>query len=216
MPASVHHEVVPGGDHQHARQGRVHGAVAGRGHEPAEEHGPGRGAAVQGHDDEPAPRDGGRGPEQAHQDGDGTGGTHRVQTRTAVWGLPHAWLAVFDPEEPVRRLVDGETVAYRRTPVTAAVERAGHAAAVLARHAEDSELLGELAVMIPWLQAFHPASVLELDYGGLTPHVWPDDSAFDLWTLLDALEEGDEATAGLAQERLNRRWGRVGMLAHAN
>ena len=59
---------------------------------------------------------------------------------------------------------------------------------------EDSELLGELAVMIPWLQAFHPASVLELDYGGLTPHVWPDDSAFDLWTLLDALEEGDEAT----------------------
>ena len=86
----------------------------------------------------------------------------------------------------------------------------------LARHAEDSELLGELAVMIPWLQAFHPASVLELDYGGLTPHVWPDDSAFDLWTLLDALEEGDEATAGLAQERLNRRWGRVGMLAHAN
>ena len=34
--------------------------------------------------------------------------------------------------------------------------------------------------------------------------------------LLDALEEGDEATAGLAQERLNRRWGRVGMLAHAN
>ena len=192
------------------------GLTPGADDEPAEEHGPGRGAAVQGHDDEPAPRDGGRGPEQAHQDGDGTGGTHRVQTRTAVWGLPHAWLAVFDPEEPVRRLVDGETVAYRRTPVTAAVERAGHAAAVLARHAEDSELLGELAVMIPWLQAFHPASVLELDYGGLTPHVWPDDSAFDLWTLLDALEEGDEATAGLAQERPNRRWGRVGMLAHAN
>lgn len=159
---------------------------------------------------------GSRGPDQAHQDGDGTSGTHRVQTRTAVWGVPHAWLGVFDPEEPVRRLVDGETTAYRRTPVAAAVERAGHAAAVLARHAPDSELLGELAVMIPWLQAFHPDSVLELDYGGLTPHVWPDDSAFDLWTLIDALDEGDEASAGLAQERLNRRWGRVGMLAHAN
>lgn len=151
----------------------------------------------------------------AHQDADTDGRTHRVQTRTALWGVPHAWLVVFDPEEPVRRLVDGDTTAYRQAPVAAALERAGHAAAVLARQAPEAELLGELAVMLPWLQAFHPDSVLELDYAGLTPHVWPDDSVFDLWTLVDALDEGDEVTAGLAQQRLNRRWGPVGMLAHA-
>nr|WP_255718596.1 hypothetical protein [Micrococcus sp. ACRRV] len=142
-------------------------------------------------------------------------GTHRLQTRTSLWGVPHAWLAAFDPEEPARRLVDGEDVAYRRTPVAEAVERVGHAAAVLAGAAPDAELLGELAVMIPWLQAFHPDAVLELDYGrALTSLVWPDDSVFDLWTLLDALEEGDEVGAGMAQERLNRRWARVGMHAH--
>lgn len=157
----------------------------------------------------------GGGPGGIDRDDDGRGTHHRVQTRTAVWGVPHAWLIGFDPEEPVQRLVDGETAAYRRTPVVAALERCGHAAAVLARHAPDADLLGELAVTIPWLQAFHPDSRLELDYGGLTPHVWPDDSVFDLWTLVDALEEGDETAAGFAQERLNRRWARVGMLAHA-
>lgn len=151
----------------------------------------------------------------AHQDQDADAGTHRLQTRASLWGVPHAWLAAFDPEEPARRLVDGEDVAYRRTPVAEAVERVGHAAAVLAGAAPDAELLGELAVMIPWLQAFHPDAVLELDYGrALTSLVWPDDSVFDLWTLLDALEEGDEVGAGMAQERLNRRWARVGMHAH--
>lgn len=144
---------------------------------------------------------------------DGPSGRHRVQTRTATWGVPHGWLTVFDPEEPVRRLVDGQRTAYRRTPVMAALERAGHAAAVLSRHAPDAELVGELGVMVQWLGAFHPDSWVELDYGGLTRHVWPDDSVFDLWTLIDALEEGDEATAGVAQERLNRRWAAVGMLA---
>ena len=147
------------------------------------------------------------------RDEDGPSGRHRVQTRTATWGVPHGWLAVFDPEEPVRRLVDGERTAYRRAPALAALERAGHAAAALSRHAPDAELIAELTVMVEWLGAFHPDSWVELDYGGLTRHVWPDDSVFDLWTLIDALEEGDEATAGVAQERLNRRWAAVGMLA---
>lgn len=150
--------------------------------------------------------------EDSHVD-DGAADHHRVQTRTATWGVPHGWLTVFDPEEPVQRLVDGERTAYRRAPIVAARERAGHAAAVLARHAPDAELIGELTVMVEWLGAFHPDSWVELDYGGLTRHVWPDDSVFDLWTLIDALEEGDEATAGVAQERLNRRWAAVGMLA---
>ena len=155
-------------------------------------------------------------PDAAGQDPQDEGGApehHRVQTRTATWGVPHGWLTVFDPEEPVKRLVDGERTAYRRAPIVAARERAGHAAAVLARHAPDAELIGELTVMVEWLGAFHPDSWVELDYGGLTRHVWPDDSVFDLWTLIDALEEGDEATAGVAQERLNRRWATVGMLA---
>ena len=151
-------------------------------------------------------------PDEPH----GEGGHHRVQTRTATWGVPHGWLAAFDPEEPVQRLVDGETVACRRARVTVARERCAHAAAVLARHAPESELLGELTVMGEWLGSFHPDSVLELDYGALTSHVWPDDSVYDLWTLLDALEEGDSATGGVAQERLNRRWAAVGMLARAN
>ena len=155
-------------------------------------------------------------PDAAGQDPQDEGGApehHRVQTRTATWGVPHGWLTVFDPEEPVQRLVDSERTAYRRAPIVAARERAGHAAAVLARHAPDAELIGELTVMVEWLGAFHPDSWIELDYGGLTRHVWPDDSVFDLWTLIDALEEGDEATAGVAQERLNRRWATVGMLA---
>ncbi|WP_248194064.1 hypothetical protein [Micrococcus endophyticus] len=147
------------------------------------------------------------------RDEDGPSGRHRVQTRTATWGVPHGWLAVFDPEEPVRRLVDGERTAYRRAPALAALERAGHAAAALSRHAPDAELIAELTVMVEWLGAFHPDSWVELDYGGLTRHVWPDDSVFDLWTLIDALGEGDEATAGVAQGRLNRRWAAVGMLA---
>ena len=146
----------------------------------------------------------------------GEGGHHRVQTRVASWGVPHGWLLVFDPEEPVRRLVDGEDVARRRTRVAAALERAARATAVLSLHAPEAEVIGELGVMTEWLSSFHPDSVVELDYAGLTRHVWPDDSVHDLWTLVDSLEEGDEATAAVAQERLNRRWAAVGMLARAN
>ncbi|NYM26773.1 hypothetical protein, partial [Salmonella enterica] len=59
----------------------------------------------------------------ADGDVDGDGAHHRLHTRTSSWGVPHAWLAVFDPDEPVRRIAEEETAAYRRTGVTAAVER---------------------------------------------------------------------------------------------
>ena len=145
---------------------------------------------------------------------DGRFGCGPSKVRPAqVAALADSPLGTSHRQEPVKRLVDGERTAYRRAPIVAARERAGHAAAVLARHAPDAELIGELTVMVEWLGAFHPDSWIELDYGGRTRHVWPDDSVFDLWTLIDALEEGDEATAGVAQERLNRRWATVGMLA---
>ncbi|MDO5634169.1 MAG: hypothetical protein Q4G34_04805 [Micrococcus sp.] len=139
----------------------------------------------------------------------------RLRTRSSTWSVPLSWLLMLDPdEEPYRR--DDDVTARRTEVLPAALARLWKAEGVLKVHAADADLLPEVTDLIAWLQGFGQDAVLELDYGTLTDWVWPDESAFDLWTLLDALEVQDEATASVAQDRLNKRWSTVALRAQAN
>lgn len=170
-----------------------------------------------------------------------------IRTRSSLWGVPHSWLLLFDPDENLARAAaqgsaptgteDGSACAQgadtfddegtRATPdrpfrarrtvdLLDALVRCGRAARILRDHAPDADLNGELTELSGWLELFGPDAVVELDYGRLTPYVWPDESPYDLWTLLTCLEEQDESTAAVAQERLNRRWGLLTLHARAN
>lgn len=143
-----------------------------------------------------------------------------IRTRSSLWGVPHSWLLLFDPDEdlaPAPETPDARPFRARRTVgLLDALVRCGRAARILRDHAPDADLNGELTELSGWLELFGPDAVVELDYGRLTPYVWPDESPYDLWTLLTSLEEQDESTAAVAQERLNRRWGLLTLHARAN
>lgn len=101
-------------------------------------------------------------------------------------------------------------------PLSQALERARRAAVVLSLHAPDMDLLNDLAILVAWLESFHPDSMVELDYGGLAGLVWPDESPFDVRTALEALEEGDQEAAVIANHRMVRRWLPVRQLGRAS
>jgi hypothetical protein len=86
---------------------------------------------------------------------------------------------------------------------------------------------GEIAALFAWLNVFHPASKVELDYGGLALYldrslrengeegIEADSSIEDVALSLQGLASGDGALAGQGYERLVSRWRRVGAYEQA-
>jgi hypothetical protein len=110
------------------------------------------------------------------------------------WHVPVRWFILVDEEE--RRLTEtspGEFRLYYWTPIVLAKRRAERALQVLRRSelAPVAQLVRELA---QWLSGFHPQSVVELDYSGV--------SSLFTWDELDNDHSGreiQEAVESLAQ-----------------
>lgn len=110
------------------------------------------------------------------------------------WHVPVRWFILVDEEE--RRLTEtlpGEFRLYYWTPIAKAKRRAERALQVLRRSelAPVAQLVRELA---QWLSAFHPQSMLELDYGAV--------SSLFTWDELDndhGGQEIQEAVSALAE-----------------
>ncbi len=165
-----------------------------------------------------------------HLETDGPEELRHVHTRTAVWGVPASWFALVHEDDTIDVETDTGSAPVRtgafdagsvRTvritvPLALALERARRAAVVLSLHAPDMDLLTDLTVLVAWLESFHPDSMVELDYGGLARLVWPDDSPFDVRTALEALEDGDQEAAVVANHRMVRRWLPVRQLGRAS
>lgn len=146
-----------------------------------------------------------------HLADDGPEDLRHVHTRTAVWGVPASWFTLVheDDATEVEYAPGGAGVvrsARMTVPLALALERARRAAVVLSLNAPDMDLLNDLTILVAWLESFHPDSMIELDYRGLARLVWPDDSPFDVRTALEALEDGDQETAAVANHRMVRRW----------
>jgi hypothetical protein len=175
-----------------------------------------------------------------HLEEDGPEELRHVHTRTAVWGVPASWFALVHEDDTIDVETDGgsgpdgdvgpvaaggaggafdagSVRSVRITvPLALALERARRAAVVLSLHAPDMDLLSDLTILVAWLESFHPDSMVELDYGGLARLVWPDDSPFDVRTALEALEDGDQEAAVVANHRMVRRWLPVRQLGRAS
>lgn len=165
-----------------------------------------------------------------HLETDGPEELRHVHTRTAVWGVPASWFALVHEDDTIDVETDtgssparagafdaGSVRTVRITvPLALALERARRAAVVLSLHAPDMDLLTDLTILVAWLESFHPDSMVELDYGGLARLVWPDDSPFDVRTAVEALEDGDQEAAVVANHRMVRRWLPVRQLGRAS
>lgn len=160
----------------------------------------------------------------------------RPHILSSTWHVPLQWFVPFDPAERwlvlgsreagIARQSGATTAAPTRTLVyvtsmAQARRRVARAIAVIRRHLgegyahEGAESVGR------WLEAFHPRSLVELDYGGLV-HLLDDESlrgdqsVADVEAALAALEAGQHDVAATAYERLNERWRGVQRLETAN
>lgn len=146
---------------------------------------------------------------------------------TETWIIPPRWFALFDPSDRLRGVSSHGPFTLMRTDISRAKERCenAHKAVVTAFGAGPIE--GEIATLLAWLNVFHPASKVELDYGGLAIYLdhalrgigeeglEADTSIEDVALSLQGLAIGDGALAGRGYERLISRWRRVGAYEQA-
>jgi hypothetical protein len=128
------------------------------------------------------------------------------------WHVPVRWFILVDDEE--RRLTEtsaGEFRLYYWTPIVLAKRRAERALQVLRRSelAPVAQLVRELA---QWLSAFHPQSVVELDYADVSSlFTWDeldnDHSGREIQEAVDALAQtGGMARAAELYQVVANRW----------
>jgi hypothetical protein len=154
----------------------------------------------------------------------------RPHVLTGRWQVPLRWLVLFEPGE--RRLVLGPRVeryaavggAAGRdraadlsrclvyvTAMSRARRRLARTLAVVRRMLDDGPMVAGIEDLGRWLEAFHPHSLVELDYGGLV-HLMEDDalredqSVGDIADSVAALGRGDAAGATAGYERVTARW----------
>jgi hypothetical protein len=147
----------------------------------------------------------------------------RLHVQTSPWQVPARWFVLVDADEREISLgapaalgeADGSTrvVGRRlvyRTPMSRARRRAAKALDVLRRTVDDGPITRSVEHLGRWLEQFHPRSLVELDYGGLThllddAELQQDESARDVAGALAALDRGDAAAATAAYGRVRAR-----------
>jgi hypothetical protein len=144
----------------------------------------------------------------------------RVHVLTSPWQVPLRWFVLVDQAE---REVDlgvaagkghslrpaGRRLVYR-TAMSRARRRTARALDVLRRTVEEGPVSEGVEEMGRWLEEFHPRSLVELDYGGLTQllddaELTQDESARDIAGALAALADGDPSRAAAAYARVTAR-----------
>jgi hypothetical protein len=144
----------------------------------------------------------------------------RVHEQVATWGVPLRWFVLFAPEE--RELVlDGQRLMRFRAEIGKSRQRVHKGLRVLRRALGDVPITEALKETARWLELFHPGSVVELDYGGLTnlmsdQALKEDDSVELVAEGLNGLSHEDGTAATAAYERLVHRWREVQLLERSN
>lgn len=142
-----------------------------------------------------------------------------------TWIIPPRWFSLFDPKDRVRGHDNGEAFTYMRTLVTHAKSRCTMAHASVLKAFGPGYVADEVADLNEWLEMFNPASILELDYGGLAQYIdnllkedggiEADSSIEDVQSSLAGLAAGDGQMAGVGYQRLMNRWRQVAAFEQA-
>ncbi len=161
-----------------------------------------------------------------------TSGMESVEDRvphiiTETWMVPPRWLALFEPSERDRGYKDGVAYSRARTTIAKAIERSRNSHEIVLQSFGEGVVEQEIAVLIEWLELFHPLSQVLLDYGGLAQYldgtlksdglrgIEDDGSIEDVIFSLSGLASGDGAIAGEGYNRLVSRWRPVQALESA-
>ena len=148
-------------------------------------------------------------------------GVPRVHEQIATWGVPLRWFVFVDLDEREISLTAGRRTLRYRTEISKARRRAHRAVSVLRKALGDAPITEAVEEGTRWLEEFHPRSIVELDYGGLTglladDALTEDDSPGLVAAGLSALSRGDADSATEAYEKLVSRWRAVQLLERCN
>jgi hypothetical protein len=148
-------------------------------------------------------------------------GVPRVHEQIATWGVPLRWFVFVDLDEREINLATGRKTLRYRTEISKARRRAHRAVSVLRKSLGDAPITEAVEEGTRWLEEFHPRSIVELDYGGLTgllpgEELAQDDSPGLVAAGLSALSRGDADAATEAYEKLVSRWRAVQLLERCN
>ncbi|WP_424183416.1 hypothetical protein ACOBQX_15565 [Actinokineospora sp. G85] len=140
------------------------------------------------------------------------GAVHVVST---TWTVPLPWFSLVDPA--AKRVVSAPTADPRRqvfwrAAIGDARRRAERARDLAAAAFGETGPTRVLADTVRWLENFHDASAVELDYGGLVQlidddQLAADTSAEDVHAIIEAIESSDGAAVGERFDRLREFWG---------
>jgi hypothetical protein len=145
----------------------------------------------------------------------------RMHEQVATWGVPLRWFVLVSPAERDMVLEPTRRVLRYRTEIGKARQRAHKGLRVLRRTLGDVPITDSLRETARWLESFHPGSVIELDYGGLTgllsdDALRDDDSVELVATGLAGLEREDGDAATAAYEQLVQRWRAIQLMERSN
>ncbi|MEV6599154.1 hypothetical protein AB0M36_20190 [Actinoplanes sp. NPDC051346] len=148
-------------------------------------------------------------------------GVPRVHEQVATWGVPLRWFVFVDLDEREINLSGGRRSLRYRTEISKARRRAHRGVSVLRKSLGDAPITEAVEEGTRWLEEFHPRSIVELDYGGLTgllpdADLRDDDSPGLVAAGLSALSRGDADAATEAYEKLVARWRAVQLLERCN
>ncbi len=148
-------------------------------------------------------------------------GIPRVHEQVATWGVPLRWFVFVDLEEREFNLAGRRRTLRYRTEISKARRRAHRGVSVLRKALGDAPITEAVEEGARWLEEFHPRSIVELDYGGLTTLLPDEDLAQDdspglVAAGLSALSRGDAEAATEAYEKLVERWRAVQLLERCN
>jgi hypothetical protein len=144
-----------------------------------------------------------------------------------TWIIPPRWFALFVPEERLRGINPDGPFTIMRTELTKAKKRCLESHQIVRQAFGDGPVEAELGDLLNWLNVFHPESILECDYGGLSlyleksledsesPGLESDTSIEDVTASLQGLASGDGVQAGIHYEVLMKRWRKVAALEQA-
>jgi hypothetical protein len=144
-------------------------------------------------------------------------GSSAVHVVSSTWTVPLPWFALVDPAARVMDAAPRPDLRRRvchRATIRDATARATRAHAIVARTLGDSGPSRVLADTARWLGHFHPASAVELDYGGLVQlmddeSLHADTSARDVHAAVDALESGNAEQVAAHYARLRDFWAKL-------
>jgi hypothetical protein len=148
-------------------------------------------------------------------------GVPRVHEQVATWGVPLRWFVFVDLDEREYRVAGRRRTLRYRTEISKARRRAHRGVSVLRKSLGDAPITEAVEEGTRWLEEFHPRSIVELDYGGLTTLLPDEDLAQDdspglVAAGLSALSRGDAEAATEAYEKLVARWRAVQLLERCN